>query len=495
MTTEAVPQPKRIPTKIVDTVQFRDHQLEGIRWLAKRKTGAILADEPGLGKTLQTLTTAAIHFDAGRASRVLVLCGAKLKPNWVKEIEKWTHFTHTTLEGPPKKRMDIIQGFDTDILVANYEQLPKHIGHFNKMGFDIVLIDESHEICNPATAKGKAILDLEADMFFPISATPMLNRPDELYVPLKLVRRNTTDNPFAFRNRFCLYRTKSTKDPVTGKKKTNRWFVGVQRADELQELCDRYMLRRLKKDCLDLPDKQFIRINVALEPYQLKLYREFVEALKVERGHDGEVEPAEAANGLKKALRLRQICSTPACLKDEETGEFIYEDRSAKLDVAMDKAAQLMANGHKVGMFTQFKGTVRAIVDRANKRGLANYGITGDFNTNVRAEMIDEWTEREDPAILAGTYPTIGVGLTLTAARHVIVVDKLYVPGKMEQAVDRFHRIGADTEQAVQIFELIADGTYEDRVEEILESKEEMVGMVIPNSGWQRKVYEAILSS
>lgn len=463
------PEPiKKLPSKIREGVRFYDHQIEGIRWLA-RVSSWILADEQGLGKTIQSLTAAALDFDAGRARRVLVISGSKqLKYQWADEIEKFTHFTYHVLEGTPKQRAAQLLDFDADILIVNYEQIHKYVKVFNHMGFDIVIVDECHELKNPEAVRTKAAHQLKVKRWFLLSGTPVLNRPDELWSPLKLIDPNTPDY-WPWVNKHCLFRE--------GK------VVGVKQKGALKAYTSTIMLRRLKADCLDLPEKQYVRVNVEMGSAQRQAYREVLEELQAKLPANPTAMQRNAGN--IQALRLRQVCSTPANIG--------LPDDSAKLDVAVERAAELVANGHKVICFTQFRPTLACMEERLTRAGIPFYSIHGGVDSDVRNEMVRQWTGDSAPSVLLAMYQVAKVGLNLTAARHAIMIDKLYVPGLMHQAEDRIHRIGQDTTQPVQIIELIARNSYEEKIERILSSKGEMIDTLVPNSGWSEKLYELIL--
>jgi SNF2 family DNA or RNA helicase len=470
------PEPiKKIPTKIRQDIQFLDHQVEGIRALNKIKSW-ILADQMGLGKTLQSLSVAAIDFDKGLAHRILVVAGTKqLKYQWGDELEKLTNFTYHILDGTPTQRRKQLDRFisgdlqDRDILIVNYEQISKHIASLNAAGFEICIVDECHEVKNPDAIKTKAIHQLEMDRWFLLSGTPVLNRPDELWSPLKLIDPEGTPAYDTWVNRHCLF------DAKTGK------VVGVKKKEALRQYMGTIMLRRLKKDCLDLPDKQYVRINVELTPRQ----REAYDAALQEIQREAPVNPTHKQRFalLSKSLKLRQICSTMATLGEE--------DDSAKLDALVDDIKALVKDEQKTVVFTQWLATLGSIQERLHRAGITFWAISGEVQGLARNDRVKAWTATEEPAVLVCMYQVAAVGLNLTAASTALMADKLYVPGKLEQAEDRLHRIGQ--EHPVTIREYISRRTIEEKIERILANKGEMIDTLLPNSGWDEKLYELIL--
>jgi SNF2 family DNA or RNA helicase len=186
---------------------------------------------------LQSLIVAAHDFDDGFARRVLVVANATLKYNWADEIEKWTTFTYEILEGTPTKRDEILNNFDADILIVNYEQIGKHLAVLNEMHFDIFIGDEFHLCKNPKSHRTKATLKVLADRYFLMTGSPMLNRVNELWTSLHRIDPSAVPNYWQFCAKFCVY------GGFEGKQ-----IVGVKNQRALKALLDNMMLRRLKKD-------------------------------------------------------------------------------------------------------------------------------------------------------------------------------------------------------------------------------------------------------
>jgi SNF2 family DNA or RNA helicase len=469
----APPTPiKKHPSKIRPGVEYKNHQVRGIRWLARRSSW-LLCDDQGLGKTLMSLSVAALDFDRGWASKVLVICDASLKDNWGDEIDKWSTFTWEVLDGrDPGKRRAKLAAFDREILIVNYEQVMAHPNELLAMGFDIIIVDECQAIRNYEAKRTQAVHRLTAKRWFLLSGTPLDNRPNELWSPLRLADPDNTPAYWTWVNAHCVFAPKS------------KVVVGVKKAEKLRRHIDQLFLRRLKGDCLDLPDKQRIKINVELSPYQRRLHDQAEKELILQLPQDPE--PMDLESGLMKALRLRQICSTPANVEG-------LEDDSAKLDAVIAKLRELNDAGLKAVVFTQFRPTIDCLLRRCEAEGIKTWAHHGGIPRPQRQVNVRDWSAHEGPAVMIGMYQTMGRGLTLTAARHVLIVDKLYTPGGMSQAEDRCHRIGADETQPVQIIEFIARRTHEQRIEQILDAKGEMIAELIPNSGWKKKIYQLIL--
>lgn len=459
--------------KIKDETEYYPHQTEGVRDMAKRRS-FLLADEMGLGKSLQSLTVAAIDWELDEAERGLIVSPASLKWNWGDEIDKFTNFSYTILNGSPKKRSEQIGQYadeSVDFLICNYEQVIPHLAEFNKLRFDIGIFDEAHYLKNRSAKRTKASHGLLLKRRFLLTGSPVLNNVEELWGLLHMIDPGQFDSFWRFVNRYAL------RGGFKGKE-----IVGIVNKEELNTIVGQYMVRRLKKDVLDLPDKQYITIRLELLPEQLKLYKQAVEDLMIDI--PGNPDPMELENALTKMLRLKQICGTTACLIDE--------DHSSKLDEAEEMVQEMIDNGENVVVFTQFRDVQKAFVNRLLKRKLRVYQLHGDVKMEERQGVVKEWAAHT-PAAMVAMLQVAGVGLNMTAASKCIFLDKLYVPKLNEQAEDRLHRIGASTTQPIQIYELIMRNTVENRIESILRRKRKLFDSIVEETDWKRALWEAML--
>lgn len=264
--------------------------------------------------------------------------------------------------------------------------------------------------------------------------------------------------------------------------------TGVKNRIELLEILDRYMLRRLKKDMVKLPDKNFIPVHVPLSPLQARLYKEAETELRLEV--PDRPEPMELENALTKILRLKQITGTPATLG--------FEDQSYKLDRCVEIVHELIDAGEKVVVFTQFRGVLAAIEQRLTAPTVPGHPkidtfvLSGEVPGDKRVPIVHEWGDAARPGVLLSMLQVGGVGLDFTAASNVIFVDKLYVPAMNDQAVDRLHRLSMDKTKQVNIYEMLATKTVEDRVEKILARKRKMTDSVIDNAEFRKLIVAAL---
>lgn len=462
--------------KVHDSTHYYDHQITGVREMAGMPS-FLLADDMGLGKTLQALTVAAIDFQRGTASRILVVCPAFLKWNWVEEIETFTSFTWEVYQGNPGQRQRQRAAFDSDIFIIGYEQLANDVMELNAMGWDILICDEAHAIKERTSKRSKAAHRISCKRSFLLTGSPVLNRPNELWSLLHRIAPARFASYWPFVNRYCVY---------GGFK--NKQIVGTKNKVELKSILAEYMIRRMKDDVLDLPEKQIIPIYVELHPEQKKVYDQADKELAITIPDNPD--PMEIENAMIKMLRLKQIAATPFTLG--------LDDDSYKLDRAIQMVEEFCLGDHPepVVMFTQFRGVMEAMRLRCDALGVPIWQLHGDIPIPKRIPATQEWA-REAKAGRPGVLMVMlqmSTGMNLTAAKKAVFLDKLYVPKLNEQAQDRLHRIGTDLTQPVQIFELIAKGTVEDRIEKILKKKQHLFRTLIEDvPAWKEMLLKSMV--
>lgn len=468
---------KSLEPWIKDSVSYYPHQVEGIRTLANRKS-FILGDDMGLGKSLEALTIFAIDVFRGWSKTAIVVCPVTLKGNWSDEIEKFSNFPYVVLEGTPSERVKQLVEFASiegpKILIVNYEQVVRHKDQLEKFNFDVAIFDEAHYLKNPKAERTKACLDMYSRRSFMLTGTPMLNHVNELWSLLSRIGAYR-GGYYKYTNRYCVFGGYKDKQ-----------IIGKKNEEELTELLGNWMVRRLKKDVLDLPDVQIIERRVDLAPEQRKLYDEVINEMQITR--IDATEPDSIENALTKFLRLKEICGT--------TFKFTGEDVSSKLDLAVMDDIELLENGHRVVVFTQFRDVQSCYANRlqAKMKDVPVWMLNGDVKMPERQPMIKEWAMTQEPGVIVCMLQVAGIGLNMTAARHGSFLDKLFVPGLNQQAIDRLHRIGASNTQPVQIREYLARDTIENRVNQILRTKSKIFGEIVETDPqWKQKLVQALL--
>lgn len=478
-----------------DEVQFYDHQITGVRQMMTMRN-FLLADDMGLGKSLQAITVAAgdviRKYDNGQrwAEKIMVVAPVNLKANWSDEFDKFTGIPHMIFgqtidpKNPerlkalgPAKREEQLDEFAAmsgpRVLIVNYEQVAKHVVQFNTIGFDILIVDEAHYLKNPQAQRTKACHKIRANRKFLLTGTPMLNQVHELWSLLHMIDPAGYPKFWTFKNRYCVFGGFQDKQ-----------IIGVKNEKELQERLNKVMIRRLKKDVLDLPEVQYIIKKVDLSAGQQKLYDKVISEMEIPLA--GQADPSEIENALTKLLRLKQICGT--------TMAFTGVDDSAKLDVAVEDAIELILNGNRIVVFTQFRDVQEAFCQRLDKMlpDAPIWELHGGIKIHERQPYVNQWSKSPKAGALVCMLQVAGIGLNMTAARHGLFLDKLWTPGLNQQAVDRMHRIGASETQPVQILEYHMKGTIETRVEQVLKTKNKLFGTIVNDADFKQKLLAAL---
>lgn len=481
------PTPLRLWSGALVTTARPTRSITGIGPAGRAECVCITVDDPeGLYVTehgivthnsLQALAVAAIDFELGTARKVLIVCPSTLKDNWAAEIEEHTRFNAivTPTPGTPKSRQKVLEQFRTDpevdICIMHYEQVKGHLEDVNAANVDIVIFDEAHYIKGHKSQRTKACHKIAAKRAFLLTGSPMLNSPHELWSLLHRINPQEFPRYWTFVQRFCVFGGYKDKE-----------IVGVKNQIELLEILDRYMLRRKKSEMVKLPEKNFVPVIVPLSPLQRKLYEEAESELRLEI--PDEPEPLELENAMVKTLKLKQITGTPATLG--------FPDESTKLDRCMEITQELIDNGEKVVIWTQFRGVLEAVERRLREAKIPVWSLHGDVPGAKRVPLVHDWRDSQRPGAMLAMLQVGGVGLDFTAASNMIFIDKLYTPAMNDQAVDRCHRLSMDRSKPVTIYELRAAKTVEDRVEKILAKKRKMNDEVIDNTQFRKMVIAAL---
>lgn len=468
---------KSLEPWISDSTQYYPHQIKEIRELSRRKS-FLLADEMGLGKSLVALTVFTVDVARDWAKTCLIVCPVTLKGNWADELEKFTTFPYKTLNGTPLQRREQFTEFTSiqgpKVLIVNYEQIAAHWNLINDFAFDVAIFDEAHYLKNPKAKRTKACLTLYSRRSFLLTGTPLLNHVNELWSLLHRIDPDAYPKYWSFLNRYAVFGGWKDKQ-----------IIGVKNEKELTERLQNIMIRNLKKDVLDLPEVQYIERRVDLLPEQLKIYNEVKDELRLPRADSAT--PDDIENALTKFLRLKQICGT--------TLPFTGEDISGKLDLAVSDAYELIENGNRIVVFTQFRAVQEAFCKRLSELDVPIWQLHGDIKQDRRQPIVKEWGMSKEPGALVAMIQVAGVGLNMVQSKHALFLDKLFVPGLNLQAVDRLHRIGSSKTQPVQVFEYLTRNTIESRVNQILRVKSKLFGEIVEtDADWKKKLYQSLIS-
>ncbi len=433
-----------------DTIRatLREYQLEGVSWLgflASYRFNGILADDMGLGKTLQALAHVAHEREIGRLTRpTLVVAPTSLLGNWRRETERFCPQLSTLVWHGADRRERTAELSTTDVVITSYALVTRDIVLLGKQDFGLVVLDEAQAIKNPAAKVTQALKTLQVRRRLCLSGTPLENHLGELWSLFDFLMPGFLGSRKRF-NR--LYRTPIE---VHGSDERQAALVGVVKP---------FLLRRRKEQVAkELPPKTEIVRSVTLEPEQARLY----ESIRVSMEHRVRALLAERGLGrshiemLDALLKLRQTCCHPRLVKLESARGVTA---SAKTDLVISMLEELIDEGKKILLFSQFTEMLALLERELAKRDMRWVKLTG--RTRDRDEVIDAFQHGEVPLFLI-SLKAGGTGLNLTAADTVIHYDPWWNPAVENQASDRAHRIGQD--KPVFIYKLVASDTVEEKI-------------------------------
>jgi superfamily II DNA or RNA helicase len=446
---------------------LRPYQARGLAWLdflREAGLGGILADDMGLGKTVQALALIACEKAAGRLnSPALVIAPTSLMPNWRREAEKFApDLKVLVLQGQDRKgRFDAIEG--ADLVLSTYPLVARDKDILAAREWHILLLDEAQAIKNPNAATTRQIYDLRARHRYCLTGTPVENNLAELWSLFHFIAPGFLGDTRSF--------ARDWRTPIEKK-------GDGARARRLAARVRPFLLRRTKEAVApDLPEKTEMVEAIAFGPAQQTIYDTIRLAM-----HD-RVREAMAEKGLARSrivlldalLKLRQTCCDPRLLKGVKGAE---KAGSAKLERLMEMVAELVAEGRKIIIFSQFTSMLDLIRPRLEAEGIAHALLTGD--TRDREGAVAAFQDGPAPVFLV-SLKAGGVGLNLTAADTVILYDPWWNPAVEAQAIDRAHRIGQT--RTVFIFKLTAVGTIEEKIEILKERKAALAASLFDPDG------------
>jgi SWI/SNF-related matrix-associated actin-dependent regulator 1 of chromatin subfamily A len=420
-----------------------EHQKEAIEKLVRNKK-FILADDMGLGKTTSTIIAA---LETG-AKKVLIVCPASLKINWQREIANYSDRTVYIAEG--KKFSD-----EHDFVIVNYDILKnfhdtkeKDKSEIMKINFDLVIMDEAHMISNPQAQRTKIANDIasKSNRVWLLSGTPMTSRPMNYYNLLNLVDSPVAMNWMAYAKRYC-----NGFQFSVGKRKV--WNVtGASNLEELRERTSTHILRRLKEDVLDLPEK-------IITPVYLRLKSKDYEELMGEYFNWYDQNPEESSSltiQFSKLMKVRKVIA------------------QEKINNTIELAENIIEQGKKVIIFTNFTDTLNQIYNHFGKSAVYLDGSCSKFH---RQNAVDEFQTNDKIKVFVGNLKAAGVGITLTSAEAVIMNDLSFVPAEHSQAEDRSHRIGQ--KNSTSVYYPLFENSIEGAIYDILNRKKKIISTVM----------------
>ena len=449
-----------VPVPASVQAQLRPYQQQGLNWLQFLRThglAGVLADDMGLGKTLQTLAHIQVEKDAGRLTHpALIIAPVSLMGNWQREAARFC----------PQLRSLVLHGKDRhavadaitehDVVIAPYSLLQRDRERWLAAQWHIVVLDEAQNIKNAHTHAAQVVGQLQTNHRLCLSGTPMENHLGEIWSLFHFLMPGFLGSYKRFTE---LFRTPIEKQGNS------------QRLAQLRARVTPFMLRRTKALVAhDLPPKIETIVPVQLSGAQADLYE------TIRLGMEKTVREALDSKGLAKSqitildalLKLRQVCCDPRLLSLEAAKKVT---ESAKLEQLMDMLTEMLSEGRRILLFSQFTTMLGLIEAELKKRKLPWVKLTGQ--SQKRDDIIERFTSGEVPLFLI-SLKAGGVGLNLPQADTVIHYDPWWNPAVEQQATDRAHRIGQT--QSVWVLKLVAQGTIEERILALQERKAQLAG-------------------
>ena len=480
-------------------LELYNYQIEGANFL-KEKRRAILSDEMGVGKTAQAIRAA----DLINAKNILVICPNTLKFVWKEEIEKWTKdCKNVIIRGlPDERKLQIL--IPARFHIINYEGVSfrvnkisktakvkgrsikametlglvsvdnRQIALLKKCKYDLIICDEAHKLKNRNSRIFNSLKDIIKDNNCPIyflTGTPIMNRVEEIWTILYLIDPVEYRSYWRWVDQNCITKIAYFNSKV-------KLVTGLINPDKTKRELSKYMLRRLKKDVLELPEKIYQDIPIEMTGKQQQFYDQMKHELYVQT-KNGIV---EATIILTKLIRLKQIATAPELLEDKNTDILTGE----KIDALMDIIEG--SNNEKVVIFSQFAVAIKALMKMFTRQKINWVGFTGVDNEEYRRKAVSDFQNNSDVKVFLATIQTAGLGITLTAASIVVFLDLLWCPANNNQAVDRLHRVGL--KHPITVITLTAKNSIEEYIQKVLKNKQDLFDAAIPISTINKKLLD-----
>ena len=423
--------------------EMMDFQKTGLAFVEGAGGNAMVADQPGLGKTCQSLAYLALHPDQRPA---VVVCPASLKLNWEREAEMWLE-TGDVVEVIKNGKPYPLTG-DIGIIIINYDVLKKWLSELKAIKPQILIFDESHSIKNKGAARSKAAAQIAKIVPHKIllTGTPVLGHPSELWNQLCIIdpKRYNNKSFFPWHMRYC-----DAKRLHFGQKTV--WdFSGASNLKELAESLKGIMIRRTKADVLpELPAKRRQTLLVSIDNRRDYNHAEkdFLSWIKEQKG-SAAAERASSVEQLSMVEALRQIAI------------------QGKMKQAIEWICDFLETGEKLAVFATHRSTIDTLMTEFSKVAVR---LDGGMCAEEKQLSVDRFQEDDEIRLFVGNVKAAGVGIPLFAASNVIFLELDWTPTMHEQCEDRLHRIGQ--KKAVNCYYMFASDTIDEKMMDMLEAK------------------------
>jgi SNF2 family DNA or RNA helicase len=430
------------------TATLRPYQRQGVNWLSflrEHGLNALLADDMGLGKTLQ-----AICLISGRT---LVVAPTSVIHSWRDQILRFRPKLSVSLYHGPSRLLSR----DSDVTITTYAVLRLDIEKLLENSWDMIVLDEAQTIRNPDSQVARAAYRLEAQFKVSLSGTPVENSLEDLW------------SQFYFLNRGLLGSRREFEEGVARAVRA----ADVEASMRLRRRVTPLILRRLKRDVAkELPPKTEVVLACELNGEERTLYEAVLGSSRselIERLEQGE----SMFSVLEVLLRLRQACCHPALLPGQSASS------SSKVEMLVESLATSIEQEHRALVFSQWTSLLDLVEPHLLSHGISFSRIDG--STLNRAELVEQFQRTDGPQVMLLSLKAGGLGLTLTAADHVYILDPWWNPAVEDQAADRAYRIGQ--ENPVIVHRLVAQDTIEERILELQQRKRGLLAAALGQEG------------
>lgn len=435
------------------------HQEEGIKFLLSRN-GCILADDMGLGKSIQSIIAA---IESG-AKKILVVCPSSTKINWEREIGVFCNDT-TIIDGKKFSdakftiiNFDILKNFHTLVKKGKESETPIIHRHLAEAGFDLCIIDEAHYLKNNDSIRGKIMVELvvkhNIEKVWLLTGTPVANRPMDFFNLLKIIKSPIAQNWQHYATRYCEGR-KFFRTLKNGQKRQIWLTDGASNLEELSSKTKNIVLRRLKTEVLDMPDKVITPMYHLLDSKQKKQYEYLWEEYMLAKKALGK-KVKEDQKDLVELILLRQFIAQQA------------------IPYTIEMVENAIEMGRNVIVFTSFTEELNLIAEHFGKLAVKH---NGPMTNGMKQKSVDAFQTNDKIKVFVGNIKSAGVGITLTEGTVVIFNSFDWVTGNNEQAEDRAFRIGQKND--VNVYYQLFDDTISTRMWDMLKNKKEVINTIL----------------
>lgn len=440
--------------------ELRQYQQEGLNWLNfldDFNFGACLADDMGLGKTIQVIAFILSQREKVSHNTNLVVVPASLIFNWQAEVAKFAPSINIRTVYGADRLTDSHEFDSCEIVLTSYGTLLADIRYLKNYRFNYIFLDESQTIKNPDSQRYKAVRLLQSRNKVVLTGTPIENNTYDLYGQLSFACPGLLGSRQQFKEQYAV--------PIDQ-------FKEGKKARALQQRISPFILRRTKDQVArELPDKTEMVIYCEMGTEQREVYEAAVQDIKayIEGRAEDELQKS-SMHILQGITRLRQICNSAALLKEDK----FYGNASSKLEALMEQIESKSPN-HKILVFSQFVGMLDLIREALRSRNIAHAYLTGQ--TRNRADVVASFQDNPEVRVFLISLKAGGIGLNLTRADYVYLVDPWWNPAVENQAIDRCYRIGQ--EKNVVAVRLICPDTIEDKIMQLQNTKKDLVADLI----------------